>query len=140
MNAASLQSGLDGPAASVRYLSDRWLAEADRLLSGQTPLEANVAVGMIVTGGPDGDRRYRLILGPDRVGVDTATEVGVSMTMDWPMAAAVAQGHSSAQRAFLDGELQLGGDAGVLLGHQQALTEVEDRLAPLRAVTDYGQD
>ncbi|MEM7274334.1 MAG: SCP2 sterol-binding domain-containing protein [Actinomycetota bacterium] len=126
----------DGP---VRYLSDDWLRRADELLADQPPLEAAVAVGMIVQGGPDGDRRYRMVLGPDRVGVDRSDEVGVSLTMDWDVAVAIAQGRSSAQRAFLDGRLQLGGDAGVLLGHQKALAAVEDRLGPLRAVTDYDE-
>jgi hypothetical protein len=123
---------------SLRYLGDRWLARADEALSGLTPVPADVAVGVTVTGGPEGERRYRLILGPDRVGIDDRVEsVGVRMTLDWEEAVAIAQGRTSAQRAFLDGRLRLGGDAGLLLGHQDALAGIDDRLADLRAVTRY---
>ena len=60
------------------------------------------------------------------------------MTLSWEVAVAIATGRASAQRAFLDGDLQLGGDTGLLLGHQRALTDIEDRLDELRAETDFG--
>ena len=59
------------------------------------------------------------------------------MTMGWELAMAVNQGRDSAQRAFLDGRLVLGGDPGVLLGHQERLAAVDDALAELRARTRY---
>lgn len=133
----------DGP----RYLDDRWLAEADTALSDLRPVEADLSIGVTVTGGPDGDRHYRLVLGPDRVGIDPGGDggggagdagTGVRMTLGWPDAVAIARGAVSAQRAFLDGRLRLGGDTGLLLGHQEALAELDDRLAPLRAITRYG--
>lgn len=123
---------------SVRYLSDRWLAQADRQLADLAPLAKDVSVGFRVLSGPEGDRRYRLILGPDRVGTAIGDDCcGVSLTMHWDMAVEIANGRQSAQRAFLDGEIQLGGDASVLLGHQRELAEIDDRLAELRAVTEY---
>ena len=124
---------------TVRYLDDDWLRRADEELIGLKPVAADVQVGMTVIGGPDGDRRYRLILGPDRMGIGPGLEdSGVRMTLDWEVAVAIAQGRASAQRAFLDGRLQLGGDTGLLLGHQQQLAEIEDRLGRLRAETDFG--
>jgi hypothetical protein len=121
-----------------RYLDDRWLTEADAALAGLTPVGIELTIGVTVTGGPDGDRRYRMVLGPDRVGIDPgAGSAGVRMTLAWPDAVAVAQGNISAQRAFLDGRLRLGGDTGLLLGHQDALADLDDRLAPLRAVTRF---
>ncbi len=128
-----------GANAGVRYLSDEWLAEADRRLGDLTPVPAPVVIGMAVDGGPFGDRAYRLILGPDRVGVASGLgDSGVTMTLRWPVAIAVAQGRASAQRAFLDGDLQLGGDTSLLLGYQQQLADIEDRLDELRAATDFG--
>lgn len=124
----------DGP----RYLDDRWLVEADGAVAGLAPVPADLAIGVTVTGGPDGDRRYRLVLGADRVGIDDRPEpAGVRMTLEWQDAVSIARGAISAQRAFLDGRLRLGGDTGLLLGHQEALAEVDDRLAALRARTRY---
>lgn len=123
---------------SVHYLSDEWLRLADQQLAELTPVTGSVAVGMRVRSGPEGDRVYRLVLGPERVGVAGGDEgCGVHMTLDWDVAVAIAKGKRSAQRAFLDGEVQLGGDTSLLLGHQQELADIDDRLAGLRAATQY---
>lgn len=122
----------------MRYLSDEWLRRADELLAELTPVPAPVVVGMHVRSGPEGPRRYHLILGPDRVGIGLGLGASaVQLTLEWAVATAIAQGRGSAQRAFLDGELQLGGDASVLLGHQRALAEIDDRLGALRAETTF---
>ncbi len=141
-------SGPDGASpderrtSAVPYLSDRWLSEADELVRDLAPIEHDVSVGIEVTDGPGGDRRYRLVLGPDRVGVvgDGFDGVGVRMTMSWSSAVEIAHGRISAQRAFLDGDIRLGGDANLLLGHQRELAALDDRLGDLRHRTDYGVD
>ncbi len=125
--------------SKIRYLSDEWLVAADRQLEALSPVSGPVEVGMTVLDGPDGDRLYRLILGPDRVGVaPDLGDSGVSMTLRWPVAVAIANGKASAQRAFLNGDLQLGGDTSLLLGHQQQLADIADQLDELRAATDFG--
>lgn len=125
----------DDPA----YLSDAWLAQADAALADLAPIPDPLAVGIEVLGGPHGDRAYRLVLGPDRVGVSPEPEpAGVRMTVEWADAVAIAQGRSSAQRAFLDGRLRLGGDISLILGHQAALAAIDDRLVALRDSTDFG--
>lgn len=126
----------DGPA--LPYLGRAWLERADAALADLPPVPATVAIGIAVVGGPNGDRHYRLVLGPDRIGVSPEPEpAGVRMTLDWSDAVSIARGRSSAQRAFLDGRLRLGGDIALLLGHQEALTAIDDRLAGLRSVTDF---
>ncbi len=123
----------------VRYLSDEWLRLADGQLRDLQPVDAEVSLGVTVVGGPDGDRRYRLILGPDRVGMASGLgDSGVRMTLRWSVAVDVANGRAGAQRAFLDGDLQLGGDTSLLLGHQSTLADIEDRLDELRARTHFG--
>ena len=52
-------------------------------------------------------------------------------------ACAIAQGLTGAQRAFLDGKIQLGGDTTALLGHQGQLSQIDDQLSGLRAQTVY---
>lgn len=125
----------------MRYLSDQWVAQADAALSDLAPLTAGLAVGFVVTGGPDGQRSYTVRLGPDSAGVEPGVETaGVTMTLDWGVATDIAQGKGSAQRAFLDGRLMIGGNVGLLLGHQKELAEIDDHLGSLRAETDFSSD
>jgi hypothetical protein len=49
----------------------------------------------------------------------------------------VAAGELGAQRAFVEGRLQVGGDLSLLITHQRALAAVHDALAPVRAATSY---
>ncbi len=130
----------------IPYLSDEWLTEADQAVADLAPLTSPLVVTMDISGGPRGRCRYQIVLGPDRVGFRAIDEADsgnghhsgdVSMTMEWAVATGVAQGHLGAQRAFLDGDIQLGGDATRLLGHQEALAAVDDRLSELRGRTDF---
>lgn len=132
---------------TIDYLSDEWLDEADRAVADLPALPDPVSVGIRVMG-ERATRRYSLVLGPDRVAVRRPTDGGgddgpgrstdsVRLTMPLAVAAAVAQGRVGAQRAFLDGQIQLGGDTTVLLGYQQQLSAIDDRLASLRARTRF---
>lgn len=135
---------------TIEYLSDEWLDEADRAVADLPPLPDPVSVGIRVVG-EHRNRHYSLVLGPDRVAVrrpadDRGDEHdggpgrpadSVRLTMPLTVAAAVAQGRVGAKRAFLDGQIQLGGDTTVLLGYQQQLADIDDRLASLRARTRY---
>ena len=122
----------------VRYLSDEWLARAGGELAALPPLDVPVVVGFVVTGGPEGDRRYSVRLGPERVGLVPGTDAAVVvLAQTWDTARAVLQGQRSAQQAFLDGDIRLEGDVRVLLGHQSRLAAVDDHLASLRADTTF---
>jgi hypothetical protein len=127
-----------GQGESVAFLSDAWVAAANRAVSGLAPVSEPLVVGVTVTGDPQGDRSHQLILGPDRVGVERGPgPVSVAMTLGWELAVAINQGRESAQRAFLDGRLSLSGDPVVLLGHQAHLAQVDDVLGQLRLRTTY---
>lgn len=135
----STATGARDSEAPLGYLSDGWLTEADRALATLVPVAGPLVVGFRVTGGPGGERRYRLVLGPDRVGAEAGAEgASVTMTVHWDLAVALAQGVISAQRAFLDGGLTVEGDPVVLLGYQDQLAQVDDVLAGLRSRTDFG--
>ncbi len=145
----------------MRYLSDEWLKAADEAIatvdvgvgmaavagdasSGEGATAptgaASTAVGVTVLDGPDGDRRYQLVLDPTNLRVlPGADGAGVSMTMSYDVSAAIAQGHLSAQRAFLDGDVRLGGDVALLLGDEavKALANINDCFSQLRASTVY---
>lgn len=122
----------------MKYLSDEWIDAANTAVKAMPATTEAVAIGYVITAGEGDDRSYSIVLGPDTVavvsGVDSA---GVVMTMDVELATAIAKGESSAQRAFLDGRIRLGGDARVLLGNRESMTEIDTRLAKLRNITVY---
>jgi hypothetical protein len=125
------------PAAVVRYLSDAWLEAAGAALDGFPPLTESLTVGFVVTGGPDGERSYRIELGPGPVAVRPgAGDAHVTLRQSWETARAVARGTRSAQRAFLDGDIRIDGDVRALLGHG-GLGAVDDRLGELRDRTEF---
>ena len=122
----------------MKYLSAEWIASANSALAGLAPSDEVAAIGYVVTDSPDGPRSYSFVLGPDSVGVVEGVEsAGVILTMNWDLATSIAQGKASAQRAFLDGEMRLGGDARVLLGNSESMANIDKRLAKLRELTVY---
>lgn len=130
----------------VQYLSAEWFRAADEAVAGLAPIPSPVTVAVRVVDLPHGraDVPYRLVLGPERVRIlaDAADPAdglngAVTLTMSYGIASAIARGDVGAQRAFLDGEVRLGGDTTTLLGHQTHLAEIEDRLGELRSRTRY---
>jgi putative sterol carrier protein len=121
------------------YLSDEWFKQADMALQNVPALSEHVTVAVRITGdGRVPDIAYRLILGPGQVRMINDAEPGdVRLTMPYPISVAIARGEIGAQRAFLDGEIQLGGDTTALLGHQSQLADIDDQLAELRSRTNY---
>jgi putative sterol carrier protein len=61
----------------------------------------------------------------------------VSFALDYDTAAAIAKGELSAQAAFMQGKLKLGGDVGVLIRQHALFDGLDDALAGLRADTEY---
>jgi putative sterol carrier protein len=76
------------------------------------------------------DGKVALTAGP-------AARPDIRFTTTYPVAAAIARGESSAQRAFIEGGLRVGGDLSLLIAHQRALAAVDDALAAVRAATMY---
>jgi len=66
--------------------------------------------------------------GAVRVAAGTADDAAVTLTSSFETANAIHAGRLSAQRAFLDGALQIGGDLDTLISHRRALAEVADLL------------
>ncbi len=114
------------------------MAAADAALSAVPPQEENVRIGFRITEGPDGDHEYVLRLGPESVGLEPgASDAPVTLNMPWDVAVGVAKNEESAQRAFLDGQIRLGGDASFLLGHADSMAEADERLEVLRERTTF---
>lgn len=75
--------------------------------------------------------------GHGRVRLGRVEHPDVSFTQDRPTAAAIAQGTLSAQAAFMDGRVQLGGDLRTVLNHVSDLAMIGDAFATVRAATTW---
>lgn len=125
------------PLESIDYLSPEWIAAADASVAGLTPLDDTVVVGFMVTD-TEHQHEYRVDLGPGIVGVRPGVDgSNVTIRLSRTLAIAIANGETSAQRAFLDGVLTIGGDINVLIANAAAMAAVDDRLGSLRARTIF---
>jgi hypothetical protein len=61
----------------------------------------------------------------------------VTFRCDRPTAEAIARGQSSAQRAFMAGQLRIGGDASALLRSHSAIACLPDVYAAVRSQTVF---
>lgn len=122
----------------MKYLSPEWLSAANQAVVDVEPATDTAAVGYIAINGPNGDVSYTIVLGPENVAVLEGTETaGVTLTLDWYLAAEIAQGRASAQRAFLSGSIRVSGDVQVLVGNNDIMTAIDTRMAELRSQTVY---
>lgn len=129
----------------LELLSDDWVAALDRALQDPALGAATADVGLIVeqevTGGPTGTRTFHLRFDHGQLSAapgpaPSADLPLVRFAQDHATARAIAAGTSSAQRAFMAGDLQVGGDLRILLEHQPVLAALGDVFAVVRADTD----
>ncbi len=122
----------------MRYLSEPWLEAATHALSDTPPIHESLRVGYDIVDAPPGIGPYTLALGPDRISFDPGLHnTNATLRLRYELAVAIATGVTSAQRAFLDGAIVLGGDVTALLGSGAPIGEIDDRLAALRAITEF---
>ena len=126
----------------MRYLSDAWLtAAAEALASAEAPLPrpVDITIQQTVTGTPDGDRTYAIVMSGQSVallpGLVEAPDVTLAQT--WETARSIAQGTLSAQRAFMSGQMKVGGNTNLLVEQTDLLAEVDDLLAEVRSQTSF---
>lgn len=128
----------------AQYLSDEWLQEAGDALAADSALsdaakDLDLTIQYEVTGAPGGKRSYGIHFVDGSAGVEPGAhkDAPVSFTLDYDTAAEIAQGRLSAQAAFMQGRLKLGGDVGVLIRQHAAFDGVADALGPLRDTTEF---
>lgn len=127
----------------LAFLSPGWLAALDEAARGDAALaqateDVDLVVEQRVTGTPDGEVVYHVELRHGRAAVvaGPASRPSVRFTQDHATARAIAAGTESAQRAFMAGQVQVGGDLRALLDHQEALAALGDVFAGVRSRTD----
>ncbi|CAB4751941.1 MAG: hypothetical protein F2694_08625 [Actinobacteria bacterium] len=128
----------------TQYLSEEWLDQAAAALAADPAVaaattEVDLSIRYEVTGSPTGKTVYciRMDHGTTLLVPGPAKDAQVSFEMDYDTAAAIAQGDVSAQAAFMQGRLKLGGDVAVLVRQHAAIDGLADALAPLREATTY---
>jgi putative sterol carrier protein len=128
----------------MRFLSEAWVEALDEAAREDPGLEEatkdlSLTIRQEVTGGPDGDARWHVIIddGSTSVGVGPAADPTIWFSQDYGTAIDIATGAVSAQRAFMTGRLRIGGDLRVLFSHGVTLAQLEDVFAAVRADTTF---
>lgn len=125
----------------VPFLSDAWIDALDRAARADDRLaelatDLDLTVEQHVTNGPDGDVTYHVRIADGTVRVASGpTDADIRFHQDHETAVAIAAGLLSAQRAFMAGQLQIGGDLRHLLDHREILAALHDAFATVRAGT-----
>jgi predicted lipid carrier protein YhbT len=130
----------------MQVLSNEWLVAVDAALASiEVDPDRHVVIGQEVTDAPTelvspgGGQstttlRYRLVVGGGRARLVVGDEppADVTITTPWPLALEIASGASSAQHAFLRGDLRIGGDPRLLIEHAEVAAAVSRVAAGIR--------
>jgi hypothetical protein len=127
-----------------RYLTPEWLDAAQRAVEADATLadatkDVELTVQQVVTGGPDGDTTFHVVIddGSVRVVKGEAGAATVTFVQNWETATAIGRGELSAQGAFMTGLIRIRGDLRKLIEHGNLFGGVDDVFAELRAQTTY---
>jgi hypothetical protein len=136
----------------ARFLSADWFDEIESASTsgtgstsgaGSTDPDQRLVMEQVVTGTPDGEVRYLVVVEGGRTHVvrpspgDTPTEAELTIICDWPTATAIAQGRLSTQRALMQGRLRVRGSPTALLRRSARLAGVDPIPAAIRKNTTY---
>ena len=111
------------------FLSDeRFAAIETEAAAADVPEGLTLSIEQAVVGEPT--VRWQIRIGANGVALDRdpSTAADVRITTDLDTATRIQAGEASAQRAFLDGSLQIGGDIQALMDHRQALVDLAPAL------------
>ncbi len=128
----------------VQYLSDEWMTAAAADLAASDSLkaatsDAELTIQYEVAGAPGGKAAYAITVDRGTVTLEPGPhpDAQVRFELDYSSAAEIARGDLSAQAAFMQGKLKLGGDVGVLVRQHGLLDGLGDALGDLRARTEF---
>jgi hypothetical protein len=124
----------------VRFLSAAWFDEVQAAAGQAPPCEEPVAVlQQVVTGGPDGEVRYHVIVAGGRAVLipGPAAMPDATFTEDYATAAAIARGELTTQAALLAGHILVAGNMATLSARQDDLSGLDPVPATVRAETTY---
>lgn len=129
----------------VRFLSPAWFVAVQEALGTSKDVAvatsgASLRLLQVVTGGPDGDVAYLLIVEDGSVRItpgppDVTAQVTLAAT--WDTAVAIATGALAPHDAFTTGRLLVRGDIEVLRAQAPALADLDSAFDQVRSGTAY---
>jgi predicted lipid carrier protein YhbT len=118
------------------FLTDEWLDELGGVARRATVDPAlRLRVQQVVPDGPEGHEvAYVVEVAGGTVAVHTGRhDADITFTQDLATAQAIHRGELSAQAAFMEGRLRLGGDLRAVIDRAGALAAIDDVFAGARA-------
>jgi hypothetical protein len=119
------------------FLTEAWLEEmeaaAQRAVLGT---KGALVVQQVIPDGPDGrEVAYALVVDDGRLSVvrGRVPDADLTFTQDRATAEAIHRGELSAQAAFMQGRLRLGGDLRAVIDRAGELSAIDDVFASARA-------
>ena len=121
----------------ARFLTNAWLDDLDEAArAADVPTTSPLVLQQIVPDGPEGHEvAYALVVAGGRLRVERGrvTEPDLTFTQDRATAEAIHRGELSAQAAFMQGRLRLGGDLRAVIDRAGELEAIGDVLGSVRA-------
>lgn len=119
------------------FLTAQWFDDADVAgRASRLATDVELVIQQVVPDGPDGiEVAYVITVTDGAVNVrkGRAESPDITFTQDLATATAIHRGELSAQRAFIEGRLRLGGDLPAVIAHAGSLSAIDDVLADARA-------
>ncbi len=119
------------------FLTDAWLDDLDAAARvAELRTEAPLVLQQVVPDGPDGHEvAYAIVVGNGRVRVERGrvSDPDLVFTQDRATAESIHRGELSAQAAFMQGRLRLGGDLRAVVDRAGELAAVHNVFASVRA-------
>ena len=99
------------------FLSDAWVAQLDATYADSPGSSPEPVTVQYVVATDSGERRYHLVMGPDRDRAvhGRADAPDVTFSMNEETARAISSGELSTEEAFITGRLDIDGDPGPLI-------------------------
>lgn len=105
-----------------QFLSDEWLAEAEKLREdAPEPSEAakNIVINMVVTGGPQGEVQMRMEGGRFEQGLADGAPTKVTLPYDLAKKMFIDGDQAAGMQGFMTGQIKVEGDMSKLMQLQR---------------------
>lgn len=128
----------------MRYLSLEWIEALSKAVAASDEMRRaaasnSIAITQVVTGTPDGDVTYHLVVQDGRAefGPGPAENEDLRMMQDWDTAVGVAQHTVNPQDALIAGNIRLGGDPTKLMAAQDIFMALDGIFSEVSKHTLY---
>jgi len=121
----------------AEFLTDQWFDDLEAAARGsRVDADLRLVIQQVVPDGPEGvEITYVVTVADGAITVrrGRADAPDITFTQDRATAEAIHRGELSAQTAFIEGRLRLGGDLRAVIGRSGALAAIDDVFAAARA-------